>query len=221
MSPIRLEASTRTADLVLFDSRAVPALNPPSPLELETLEEQGRLLHLPTGVAGSFLLHLYVETPVPAEILQYCDEADQLSGDFRCDSGHVGFAAPEAAYQTFAGEAQMRTDAAIRPGSYHFTAYHAEFPGKLLRAAVEAHLTKAERRLLRAPMQFMVIAAILGLGLAWLFHPLWLLAALALGYGGMRRLRARPAFLALGPRCRQARISFPSMVIRLEAQQEA
>lgn len=220
MSLIRLQASTRGAELALFDSRAVPALNAPSEAELAALAEEGSLLGLPTGNSGSFLLHLYVDAPVPPEVLQYCDEADKLAGSFRCASGHIAFGPPEAAFQAFEADLLVRTDASIEPGDYTCTAYHAEFPGKLLRAAVEAHLTPQERRLLRVPMYSMVVAAILGLLLAWLLHPLCLIL-LPAGYACSRHLRASPRFEALGRRCREARINFPSIVVALQSAEVA
>lgn len=216
MSLIRLEASTRGTELALFDSRAVPALNAPGEAELTSLAEEGSLLGLPTGQAGSFLLHLYVDVPVPPEVLQYCDEADKLAGSFRCASGHIAFAPPEAAYQAFAADPAVRTDASIEPGDYTCTAWHADFPGKLLRAAVEAHLTPQELRLLKAPMHITVAAAILGLLLGWLLHPLCLIL-LPAGYACSRYLRASPRFEALGRRCREARINFPSIVVALRS----
>jgi len=214
MSPIRLEASTRSAELALFDSRAIPALNAPSEAELASLVEEGRLLGLPTGSDGSFLLHLYVDAPVPPEVLQYCDVGDKLAGSFHCASGHIAFAPPEAAFQAFEADASVRTDASIEPGDYTYTAYHADFPGKLLRAAVEAHLTPRERHFLRAPMYCVVVAGILGLLLGWMLHPLWVIL-LPAGYACSRYLRASPRFEALGRRCREARIGFPSIVVAL------
>jgi hypothetical protein len=215
MSLIRLEAATQAAELALFDARAVPALNAPDDVALDALAAEGHLLRLPSGANGSYLLHLYTETAVPPEVLQYCDEADSLKGDFRCESGHIGFGGVESAFQAFAADPAVRTDAAISPGDYAYTAYHTEFPGKLLRAAVEAHLSASERRLLKAPMQCIVVAAIAGVALAWLVHPLWLVALLLVGYGLSRWIRARPAYVALGARCRQARINFPSIVVAL------
>jgi len=218
MKPICLEAATSRDELVLFDTRAISNTTPPDANTLAALQAQAVLLRLPTGADGHYLLHLYVNAPIPAETLKYCDTADMLQGSLHCASGRLTFGGAETAYRDFVPTGQQCSETEVPPGTYACTAYHSELPGKLLRAAMEVHLSQAELRLLKAPMYGLVSFGVVGVVLAWAIHPLLLPVLWIAGWLGAQRIRASSAWQALGPRMRQAHIAAPSIVIAMTRQ---
>lgn len=221
MKPICLEAATSREELALFDPLAISTIQAADAHELEALEASEVLLRLPTGTKGRYLLHLYVNTPVPADALKYCDTTDALQGRLRCTSGLLAFGGAETVCGSSPTSKQMRSETSMAPGTYACTAYHSELPGKLLRAAMEAHLSAQELRLLKAPMHVLVCFCVAGVILAWAVHLLLLPVLLIAGWLTAARIRATSAWQALGPRMRQARIAAPSIVIALVLQDGA
>ncbi len=71
MTHLRLPGGTDVAEMALFDVDARPAARPDD-ATAAALEASHRLARFPTGGDGGYLLHLYVDEPIPAALQRCC-----------------------------------------------------------------------------------------------------------------------------------------------------
>lgn len=139
MTHLRLPGGTDVAEMALFDVDALPAARPDDST-VAALEASNRLVRFPTGGDGGYLLHLYVDEPIPAELQRYCLADDKLTGAFRTEQGNVAFGGIESTFVGFKPNRHIRADGAIPQGEYCYTAFHTEFPDELVVSVQSDHL---------------------------------------------------------------------------------
>ena len=216
MPHLRLPAGTDVAEMALFDTDALP---PSSPAEsaVAALAASNQLVRFPTGSDGGYLLHLYVDESVPADLQRFCLAEDRLSGVFCTSQGNIAFGGLESTCTSFKPNRHIRSDGAIDPGEYSYNAFRTDFPDELIEEAVRVERTSGERWLSRAPVILVLAAMATGVGLAvsqrFLFAGMVWLA----GYFGVKWLVRIPTYRALEARRELAQLEFPSIVVEMRS----
>ncbi len=118
---------------------------------LATLEEQGSLIRFGTGADGAYLLHAYVDEPVPDDLLKYCNVDDRKAARLNVPHGRIAFGGSESACGEYRPNPRIRADAQVPPGHYDVVAYHTEFPDEVIENAVRRRIGASGRRLLNLP----------------------------------------------------------------------
>lgn len=216
MTLYRLPGGTDVAEMALFDVDVVPQARPKDGEVIDELASKQHLVRLPTDGDGGYLLHLYLNEVPPASVKRYCVADDQLSGRFSSPRGRIAFGGIESAFQSFQPNKNIRSDAAITPGNYTYTAYRTDIPDEAIEAALQrVPSTLAERWLDRAPM--VITLATLGLVGMSLSLKMYVVAGIVAVIGcllfkGVKRI---PGHDALSVRREEAQIDFPSIVVEL------
>lgn len=217
MTSVYLPAGTDVAEMALFDVDALPRALPRDVEDFDHLISQARLVRLPTGGDGGYLLHLFVNEKIPADTQRYCLAEDKLTGDFYTSGGRIGFGGMESAFAEFKPNANIRSDGLVEPGRYAYTAYRTEFPDELVDEAMRVERTTGERWLGRTPLLAVLtlFAAAFVLAIA---HQFVTAGLLFLGsFFIVKWLRGLPAYQALLARRKQAQLAFPSIVMELRS----
>lgn len=113
MTTIYLPAGTDVAEMALFDVDAIPCKLPCDVEDFSELASLGQLIRFPTGADGGYLLHLFVDEPIPEDTKRYCRADDQLTGEFCTSEGRIAFGGLESAYAEFKHNANIRADGII------------------------------------------------------------------------------------------------------------
>jgi hypothetical protein len=202
--------------MALFDIDALPAARSDDST-VAALQAANRLVRFPTGGDGAYLLHLYVDEPIPSELQRYCLADDKLTGAFRTEQGNVAFGGIESTLVGFKPNRHIRADGAIPPGEYCYTAFHTEFPDELVSQTLRVEATSSELWLSRAPV--VVSLATIALAVALAVTQRFGMAGLALlvGYFAVKFLRKTPAYQALISRRDAAQLDLPSIVVELRS----
>lgn len=213
----RLPAGTDVAEVAFFDIDALLRSRSPNGEGLDVLVSRKRLIRLPTGGDGSYLLHLYVDESPPQQVMRYCLIEAKLAGQFTATRGRIAFGGIESTFQDFKPNRFIRSDAVIPAGSYAFTAYQTDIPDEVVTQAGQIASTPKERWLDRAPL--MITLATLGLAFAFaVFKSLRAVGVVLLvGYftfKGIKRLPGQGGLMALRE---EAQLDFPSFVIEMRS----
>ncbi|KQV46308.1 hypothetical protein ASC95_27305 [Pelomonas sp. Root1217] len=216
MTHLRLPGGTDVAEMALFDIDALPAARPDDST-VAALEASNRLVRFPTGGDGGYLLHLYVDEPIPAGLQRYCLADDKLTGAFRTEQGNVAFGGIESTFVGFKPNRHIRADGTIPPGEYRYTAFHTEFPDELVSRTLRVEATSSELWLSRAPV--VVSLATIALAVALAVSQRFAMAGLGLlvGYFAVKFLRKAPAYQALVSRRDAAQLDLPSIAVELRS----
>lgn len=216
MTHLRLPGGTDVAEMALFDVDALPAARPDDST-VAALEASNRLVRFPTGGDGGYLLHLYVDEPIPAELQRYCLADDKLTGAFRTEQGNVAFGGIESTFVGFKPNRHIRADGAIPQGEYRYTAFHTEFPDELVSQTLRVEATSSELWLSRAPV--VVSLATFALAVALAVTQRFGMAGLALlvGYFAVKLIRQTRAYQALISKRDAAQLDLPSIVVELRS----
>lgn len=215
MTCLRLPGGTDAAEMALFDVDALSQSRPPMGEGLDELVTRARLVRLPTGGDGGYLLHLYVDERVPELILQYCLSEDKLTGQFATSEGRIAFGGVESTFKEFQPNRLIRSDGTIAPGSYCFTAYRTDIPDEVVSKVANVASTSAERWLDRAPR--IATLATLALTVACLVLKTFIAAGviLVVGYLCFKAFKRLPGQGALAVRRDEAQLDLPSIVIEM------
>ena len=202
--------------MALFDIDALLA-HRPDESTVVALEKSGRLIRFPTGGDGGYLLHLYVDEPIPADLQRYCLADDKLTGVFHTEHGNVAFGGIESTFVGFKPNRHIRADGTIPPGEYCYTAFHTDFPDELVTRTLRVEATSSELWLSRAPVA--VSLATIALAVALAASQRFAMAGLALliGYLAVKFLRKAPAYQALVSRRDAAQLDLPSIAVELRS----
>ncbi|HEY9109393.1 MAG TPA: hypothetical protein VIN58_22155 [Roseateles sp.] len=216
MTKVCLPAGTDVAEMALFDIDALPSSLPRNAEDLDQLIAGARLIRIPTGGDGGYLLHLFVDEQMPPDMRRYCPSEDALTGDFYTSEGRIAFGGMESAFTSFKPNPNIRTDGVIEPGRYAYTAYRTEFPDELVEQAMRVERTTLDRWIGRAPLlaALALFVAVVALAVVQQF----VAAGLALlgGVTVVKWLRRLPAYRALVARRDEAQLAFPSVVMELK-----
>src|SRR5262245_7710284 len=134
-----IDAGTDAASLLLFDPRALPedfdTATDPDPVGLlERMQGEGRAYWIDTHADGAYVLHTYVDEPVPESLAAHMRNPVVVES-FQVPSGRLYFTGSE-----YAGAAvdahlsrypHMGGYLEARPGVYRLTVYETEYPEDL------------------------------------------------------------------------------------------
>jgi tetratricopeptide (TPR) repeat protein len=135
---IVLPGGTDVAEVALFSLDSLPLsrnLDAESAAELEA--RQGAI-RIETGSDGGFLMHLYVEVPVPEAVRKFCAPDTRRAGVLRAGSGRIAFGGVESMCSDFPGNPHIRSDAVITPGDYDVDVALMAFPGEMIEDALQS-----------------------------------------------------------------------------------
>jgi hypothetical protein len=217
MAHHRLPAGTDVAEMALFDVDALPQSRPPNGDGLDELVSTERLIRLPTGADGGYLLHLYVDEPPPEQVMCYCLTEDRLSGQFTATGGRIAFGGVESTFQDFKPNRFIRSDAVIPAGRYVFTAYRTDIPDEVVTQATQVASTSKERWLDRAPLLVTLTTLVLAFAFAVFKSFLAAGLVLVLGYLSFKAAKRLPGQGALAARREETQLDFPSIVIEMRS----
>ena len=181
-------ATTEAGMLCLFDPAALPAdiLAQSFASNLDYLQALSRrgIVHLAgTGGQGSFLLHVYVDEPIPVDLVAQAAERSELPG-FPIPSGRVFFAGAEElspdVETRLTREPALRPVIAVPPGLYSITLYRTAFAEALRARRLAEHVGRTYAWLLHNLGWFVlpVAASAVLTVLSFFLFSLWLDAVL-------------------------------------------
>lgn len=201
------EAGTDAAGLCLYDPAALPdefdrLCAQDLHAALECAQDDGRLIFANTGSDGAFLLHLYVDEPLPEAIARYAVEP--LDCELAVPSGQLVFCGSEYAHKHETPATKKhphmleRTRLEVPPGQYRVRLFRTEYPDDIHEARLKATVPGSAERVFRT-VNALIAASIVGVlaGLLLLATPvrgwLWwyapILVVLVLVTSGLRRSR--------------------------------
>jgi hypothetical protein len=134
-----VEAGTDAALLLIFDPGALPgdfdSRAKWDPIEiLKTLTEQGRAYLINTSADGGYLLHVYVDEPLPEAMQQHAKDPETV-GTFSAPTGKLYFTGAEYAFRE--DDAPLRKypgmggSFLVPPGDYRLTVFNMDYPEDL------------------------------------------------------------------------------------------
>ncbi len=216
MPHLSLPAGTDVAEMALFDVDALPLSSAPNEPAIQALAESKHLIRLPTGADGEYLLYMFVDEPIPEDLLRFCITDDKLTGTFNTTRGNVAFGGLESTFSTFKPNPNIRSDANINPGEYSYTAFHTDFPKELVEEALRVEKTSGEYWLSRAPILLTRLTIAVGIMLSAFKQFLIVGVILLTGYIAIKWLCSTPAYQTLVARRAEANLQFPSIVIEMQ-----
>ena len=203
--------------MALFDVGAIPKSSLPDRQSIDALVSEERLISLPTGGDGGYLLHLYVDEEVPEHVQRHYEADDRLMGHFTTADGRIAFGGAESAFADFPPNQYIRSDTTIEPGRYAYAAYKTEFPDDLVEKAIRVERSRLEWWARRAPMFSVLLAIALVPWLAATRYFIWAGLVAALCVVAYRWFRSRPMYRDIVTRQDEAQLDFPSIVIEMRS----
>ena len=152
---VELEAGTDAATLCLFGPAALPdgfdrMAGEQKVDVLLQMDKSGQVCWINTGSDGGYLLHIYVDEPMPEELAQYARDPRIVKG-FPVTTGRLCFSGSEyvfrkddAALRRFS---HMGESATVRSGTYVATLYRMDYPETLLDERFRAEVGDMEARI--------------------------------------------------------------------------
>ena len=220
MTRLILSGGTSVSAVGLFDADALPCEGPPSPEGFLEMESRNSVVRFSTGRDGGYLLHAYVDEPVPAELLKYCSADDKRSSRLQLASGNLAFGGVESAYATFVPNSTVRSDARVLAGTYDVTAYRTEYPANLCEQAIRAQVGATGLQILNAPGY--IVPAALVLPMVAFYMSGWLAGAslFAAAAISLFLLTRSPTFKRLSAEKRAIDLQYPSIVVQMKSASE-
>lgn len=167
-----IEAGTDAAMLLLFDPAALPddfdAKSKEDPVAiLEEATDRGNAHLINTDGDGSYLLHVFVDEPVPAKLTGFLHDERQVPS-FRIPSGKLYFSGAEYGFQHddsfLRKHPHMGGFIDIVPGTYHLSLFRTEYPEGMQENKLRRQLPNMTFRLHQLMGAFVVLA-LLGIGI--------------------------------------------------------
>ncbi len=172
-----IEAGTDAASLLLFDPAALPAdferrFQHDAVETLERLSGDGSACWINTDGDGNYLLHAYVDEPIPAELLAHAVDPDVI-GEFRVPSGRLFLTGSEYAFREddsfLRKHPHMGGSVTLRPGAYRLALYRTEFPDDSLEATFRRQASPWEYLLWYSMSTLIPLAIAAWIGLVVIF----------------------------------------------------
>ena len=169
-----IEAGTDAATLILYDPEVLPtdfdSGTHDDPVGfLEQLHAQGRVYWINTGADGAYLLHAYVDEPIPFSLGAHFKDPVVVEA-FHVPSGRLYFVGSE-----FAGSgvdaalerySHMGGSFTLRPGVYRLTMARAEYPDGLQENLLRQEVTPGAYGLHQSMGCFVWLAILCAFGFA-------------------------------------------------------
>src|SRR5262249_8834820 len=130
------EAGTDAAGVALFDPGALPGdfdlRIQDDPIELlEILQQDGKAFYTETGGDGAYLLHAYVDEPIPPNLQAHLRDPITIER-FSIPTGHLYFTGSEYAFRQddsfLRRYPHMGGSVAVPAGEYRLTIHRTEYP---------------------------------------------------------------------------------------------
>jgi hypothetical protein len=217
--------------LLLFDPAAMPAdferrFQHDIVGTLEGLEVEGAACWINTEGDGSFLLHAYVDEPVPAELLAHAAVTEVIDA-LRIPSGQLYFAGSEYAFREddrfLRKHSHMGGSVTLRPGAYRLALFRTEFPRGFLEEMFRRQATPWELRLWNSMKALVPLAIAAWIGLVVIFFtnvrvpfPGYLTPVLALVFSLPFVVRLSETYRSVKARYASLTREYPSLVARLD-----
>lgn len=216
MTRLVLAGGTDVAEVALFSVAELPADCGLGPAAIGELEQAGHLLRFNTGADGGYLLHAYVDEPIPPALRPFCSQDDKVQYRFTTGTGQIAFGGIESAFRSFARNPAIRSDGVIPPGSYELVAFHTDFPDEMHEAAIDAVLSAKEQRLLGLPGLIFVAAFLAMIGVASKrFVAAGLIAGIS--YVALRFYLCSSTYRGLQARREEVDREYPSIVVEMRS----
>ena len=216
MAKLVLAGGTDVAEMALFDVDALVRDRPDSD-DIKNIETRGSALRFPTGADGGYLLHAYLDEPIPADLLKYCVAGDRKSAILTVSSGNIGFGGIESLYSTFKSNANIRADGKVVAGNYDVTAYRTEYPDQLIEDAVKSRIGSSGTRIEKLPGYIIPIALVSTI--AAFFASGWLaaLCAVLVGVTTLVVYFRTPLVRRISNARRDVEMGYPSIVVHMRS----
>lgn len=230
------EAGTDAGMVALWDPEALPAdfdarYRSEAAELLETLQAEGRLFRHETGGDGSYLLHLFVDAPVPEELRPYLREPLELPR-FQVPNGALWLAGAEYVFHTedamLRAHPHMGTRLELPAGVYHARMYEASYPEDYVEEQVRRRLGEDAYRLrdvsggIIAAAVFTSLVAVIALFLSrFSAASLGLLGVAALLWLVVARMTRSRRYREVGEQSEAIEREFPDYVAELRSHDPA
>ena len=132
-----VDAATDIAGVMLFDPEAMPddfdsrGKGDEAYEVLEELHSTGKVVLVSTGSDGGFLLHAYLDEPIPENLRQYAKDPVELD-KFPVPSGKLYFTGSEYAFRRDDSDlrfsSHMGGSFELAPGSYRLELFQTSYP---------------------------------------------------------------------------------------------
>jgi hypothetical protein len=224
------EAGTDGATLALWDPAALPeefdARYRQETLELlEALQDQGRLYWTETGSDGSYLLHVYLDEPVPAALAPFLEEQVELR-ELQVPGGTLWFAGAEYTFRVddslLRAYPHQGTRLELPSGSYQACVSRVEYPEDYVEEQLHRSLGDASYRIREVSGRLIaatIFLSLTGLVTAFLSRlaswSLGLLGLAALGWVAVFALTRSRSYREAGAQAEVAEREFPDYVAEL------
>lgn len=212
MPRVVFPAGTDVAEMAIFSLAALPSRFDNS--VVTRLEADGSLIRFGTGADGGYLLHAYVEEPVPEKVLRFCNRGDTKTATLKLPDGRIGFGGSESVFADFAANNQIRSDAQLPPGTYHVIAYHTDYPDEELESAIRARIGAAGQRLLGLPAYIIWLGVLLALSAFFVERWYAAVAVLLTAMTVILYLR-HPSIVRLQAQAEAVQLEYPSIVLSM------
>ena len=226
-----IEAGTDAASLLLFDPEALPAdfdrRTQSNPAEiLARLEREGRACWINTDGDGSFLLHVYVDEPLPRALAPFLGDPEEFEV-FQVPSGRLYLTGMEYAFREdeslLRKYPKMGGSVTIPAGTYRLSVCRASYPKGLVEARFRAEASPWELRLWNSMRHLIPLAVAAWIGLVVIFFthvrvpfPNFLAPALGLIFALPFLVRQHETYRSAKQKYARLEREFPFLVAQLE-----
>jgi hypothetical protein len=230
-----IEAGTDAASLILYDPGVLPTEFDTSSHDdpvglLEQLHSEGRVYWINTGADGSYLLHAYVDEPIPPTLEPHIQDPIAVAG-FQVPSGRLYFVGSEfcgsGVDAALARYPHMGGWFTIAPGIYRLTMARTVYPDALQEDLLRQEVTPGAYALHQSMGCFVWLAILCAIGFAVavfgeIFRPwrVYLLPVLAFGMAAPFVLARFRLYRETSAKFRAIEREYPSVVARLERKGE-
>jgi hypothetical protein len=191
---------------------------------IEQLQKDGRLIQFPCDSDGSYTLSVFLDEPVPPELLTCCKQHDQrqvtAKGDAYFGGAEYMFKRDDSFRRKYPG---MCEKVGIPEGTYAATVYETDVPEEIEKQWVMVHAGPRARRASNA-FGALVVAAVLGVlvtlsGLCYMKWAVWfwVTGAMAALVAGAMWLSRAPGTRAVAAARREYEKAYPSYVVHLKS----
>ena len=231
-----IEAGTDAASLILYDPGVLPADFDTSTHDdpvglLENLHAQGRVYWINTEADGGYLLHAYVDEPIPPTLEPHAKDPTTVEA-FQVPSGRLYFVGSEfcgsGAEAALNRYPHMGGSFITRPGVYRLTVAEMEYPDGWHENLLRNDVTPGAYTLHQSMGCFVWLAILCAIGFAValfgeIFRPWreYLLPALAFGVAAPFVLVRFRLYRETSERYRAIQREHPAYLARLEFRRES
>jgi hypothetical protein len=172
-----VEAGTDAGSLLLFDPSALPEefeqqfrKDPGEAFNL--LSRRGQACRIATAADGAYLLHAYLDEPVPSQLARHAHEP-QVIERFQVPSGRIFFSGSESAFRQaesdIRSDSQRRESVSIPAGVYRLTVWRTHFPDDIVQRQFTDQAPQRERLLWSSMRALIPLAIAAWIGLVVIF----------------------------------------------------